>query len=374
MKIHELQILALAALAFLAGCGQGDIRVYRVAKEAVQPEQTAQADTGAVPPGHPDISSASPGLTWKLPAGWEEVAPGEMRVASFRIKGQNGKLADVSIVPLPGMAGGELNNVNRWRGQVGQPAVTEADLAQLAQPVEIAGQRAQLYEQAGKAPNSDGDSRILAAIQRHSGTAWFFKMTGDDSLVTEQKPTFIEFLKSVSFSTTTTQTGLPADHPPIDSAALQQSRPASSSSADEGKPRWQVPQGWKETSGGQFLVAKFLVSGPDNSQAAVNVSMSAGDGGGLAANVNRWRGQLGLQRLVQTELEKQVQPLELNSGKAMLIDMSGIDARTGQKAHLLGAIVPQADRTWFYKLMGDEKPVAQEKDAFIKFVQSASYQ
>ena len=86
MKIHKLKILALPILALLAGCGQGDIRVYRVAKEAPQPD-------------------ASPGLTWKLPPGWEEVAPGEMRVASFRIKGQNGKQADVSIVPLPGTAG-----------------------------------------------------------------------------------------------------------------------------------------------------------------------------------------------------------------------------------------------------------------------------
>src|SRR5947208_9750456 len=149
MKIRNLHILALSMLALLAGCGQGDVRVYRVPKEAPQPEQTAQADTGSVPPGHPDVSTASPGLTWKLPAGWEEVAPGEMRVASFRVKDKTGKQADVSIVPLSGMAGGEIKNVNRWRDQVGQPPVTESDLAQLAQPVEIAGQPAQLYEQAG---------------------------------------------------------------------------------------------------------------------------------------------------------------------------------------------------------------------------------
>src|SRR6266853_5763043 len=126
MKLQELRILALPILVLLAGCGQGDIRVYRVAKEAAQPEQTAQADTGPVPPGHPDISSVSPGLTWKLPAGWEEVAPGEMRVASFRVKDKTGKQADVSIVPLAGRAGGDLSNVNRWRvEQLGQSPVTE---------------------------------------------------------------------------------------------------------------------------------------------------------------------------------------------------------------------------------------------------------
>jgi len=375
MKIHKLQIwVLLPALILLAGCGQGDIRVYRVAKEVPQTEQTAQADPASVPPGHPDISSAAPGLTWKLPAGWEEVPPGEMRIASFRIKGQTGKQADVSIVPLPGMAGGELNNVNRWRGQVGQSPVTEADLAQLAQPVQIAGQPAQLYEQAGKAPNSDEESRILAAIQIRSGTAWFFKMTGDDTMVKEQKPAFVEFLKSLNFSATTARTDLPPSHPPIDTAALSQSLPVSNSTSDEGKPKWQVPPAWKETPGGQFLVTKFLVPGPDTTQGAVTVSMSAGDGGGLAANVNRWRGQLGLPPLAQTEIEKQVQSLELASGKAMLIDMSGTDARTGQKSHVLGAIVPQTDRTWFYKLMGSDQTVAREKEAFMRFVQTASYQ
>src|SRR5437879_201584 len=68
----------LLLLAISAGCGQNDIRVYRVAKEAPQAEQTAQADP----------------VKWKLPAGWEEVPPGEMRVASFRVEGENGKQAD----------------------------------------------------------------------------------------------------------------------------------------------------------------------------------------------------------------------------------------------------------------------------------------
>src|SRR6266704_1569202 len=261
MKIHKPQILALPIIMLLAGCGQGDIRVYRVAKEAPQPEQTVQSE--------------SPVLTWKLPSDWEEVAPGEMRVASFRIKGQNGKQADVSIVPLPGMAGGEINNVNRWRSQVGQSPVSQAELSKLAQPIEIAGQPAQWYEQAGKAPNSDGDTRILAAIQRHGGPAWFFKMTGDDALVAEQKPAFVQFLKSLNFSAATARTDLPPSHPPIDTAALPRSPPASSAS-EEGKPKWQVPPGWKETAGGQFLIAKFLVPGPDNAQAAVNVSASPG--------------------------------------------------------------------------------------------------
>jgi hypothetical protein len=134
-----------------------------------------------------------------------------------------------------------------------------------------------------------------------------------------------------------------------------------------------VPAGWQEMAAGQFLVAKFVVSGPDNDQAAINVSMSGGEGGGLTGNVNRWRGQLGLSTLAGAELDQSITSIDTTSGKASLVDFSGKDARTGQDARLVGAIVPQGGRTWFYKLMGNEKVVQNQKDAFTKFVQTAKY-
>jgi len=143
--------------------------------------------------------------------------------------------------------------------------------------------------------------------------------------------------------------------------------------SSEGKPKWQVPDGWKEVAGGDFLVAKFLLSGSDNAQAAVNVSMSAGDGGGLAGNVNRWRGQLGLKPVDDSELRKLTSTIDTEAGKATLVDMNGTDPRTGQKTRLVGAIVPQGRQTWFYKLMGAESLVGANKVAFGKFVETAKY-
>ena len=55
-----------------------------------------------------------------------------------------------------------------------------------------------------------------------------------------------------------------------------------------------------------------------------------------------------------------------------MVDFTGTDSKTGKPARLVGAIVPQNGQTWFYKLMGDEQIVAQQKDAFIKFIQSAN--
>jgi hypothetical protein len=299
-----------------------------------------------------------------------------MRVASFRVNGKDGKQADVGVVPLPGLMGRDLENVNRWRSSVGLGAVREEDLSKLAQPVEVAGQPGQLYEQAGENPGSGEKTRILAAVSRQNNVAWFFKIAGDDELVAQQKPAFIEFLKSISFNSAGTQGSLPASHPPVGSASMpltSADAAAPTGAGSEGKPAWEVPAGWQEVAAGQFLVAKFMVVGPDNGQAAVNVSMSQGDGGGLAGNVNRWRGQLGLSPLAGAELNKEVTAVDTSAGKASLVDFSGKDARTGQNARLIGAIVPQGGRTWFYKLMGNEQVVQAQKDAFTKFIQTAKY-
>jgi hypothetical protein len=355
----------------LIGCDRGQVQEYRVSKE--QPSAQAAAQPAALPPGHPDISgAAAPAIQCKRPADWQDAPLGEMRAASFRVAGKDGKQADVSVIPLPVLKGSDLDNVNRWRGQVGLPAVSQEELAKLAQPVQIAGQSASLYEQAGTDPGSGDKSRILAAITRRDGTEWFFKMKGDDALVAAQKPAFAEFLTSVNFTASPAQAQLPSSHPPIDGGSMMAQTGAAVSSG-QAKPSWDVPSGWKEVPGGQFLVAKFLVTGAADAQAAVNVSMSPGDGGGLLANVNRWRTQLGLGPVAEADLPSQTQALDLADGKASVTDIAGQDPKNGQKARLLAIVIPRSGQTWFYKLMGSAQVVQQEKDAFMKFVQSVKY-
>ena len=143
--------------------------------------------------------------------------------------------------------------------------------------------------------------------------------------------------------------------------------------SSEGKPNWQVPAGWQEVSGGQFLVAKFNITGAEGATAVVNVSSSPGEGGGLAGNINRWRGQLGLGQLSDDDVNQLVTTIDVQGGKASLVDLSGTDARTGQPTRLVGVIVPQSSQTWFYKLMGDAKVVESQKAAFTQFVQGVKY-
>jgi hypothetical protein len=378
MAMRFLSLIAVSAA--LAGCNRDQAKVYTVPKETA----AAPADN-AMPPGHPDTSGMSmnagmnmgmdaamrPKLTYKTPESWTEAAAGTMRVASFKIS-KDGKQADVSVIPLGGGAGGDVANVNRWRGQVGLDAATEEDLKKSAAQVEVAGQPAELYDLVGKNPGSGDPMRVIGAIQHRDGIAWFFKMSGDDTLVAEEKSALLEFLKSVKFEAPD-MSAMPAGHPPMNGMSMPGMTASSGPISHEGQPAWQVPAGWQEVSGGQFLVAKFLVSGEANAQAAVNVSASAGDAGGLSANVNRWRNQLGLGAQSEDDINKSVTSLEIPNGKASLVEIHGTDMRTSQPAHLVGVMVPQREQTFFYKLMGDAKLVAAQKDAFIKFVQSAKY-
>ena len=100
-----------------------------------------------------------------------------MRVGSFLVKGKNGQEADVSVIPLSGEAGGELANINRWRGQIDLEPLTEAKLPTHIEKIKPASRPMHLVDMANH------KKRLIAAIYPQGPRSWFFKMTGEASLV-----------------------------------------------------------------------------------------------------------------------------------------------------------------------------------------------
>lgn len=305
-----------------------------------------------------DAQPAQPHVHWTLPAGWVDKGASGMRVGSFTIAGPNGQSADVSVIPLSGWAGRELENVNRWRAQVGMSPVTAEELPKLAQAVAIGGGAGQLFEMAGEPVESDKPLRIYAAVLPAPGLTWFFKMTGDDALVKEQKAAFTAFLKSVHFDE--------EEHGHPDSSAPAAPAAATSGSGASDKPAWTLPPGWEEQPAGALQLARFLATDKTSGNAEVAVSVLGGDGGGLLANVNRWRQQIGLAPVTQEELGRLVTPLDPGSPAAMLVDMT----TESKQSRVVAAIVPRGGQTWFFKLTGRDEPVGRQREAFVQFVKS----
>jgi hypothetical protein len=371
---------ATAALLIIAGagCGRDNVKVYHADASDISTPPPPAAAPAAMPSSMTDgmpvpDNRGQPTLQYTLPAGWEKKALTQMRVASFGVS-QAAKQADISVIPLPGMAGADSANVNRWRGQVGLIPLADAELGSLAEKISVGDAPADMYDLAGTTPGSGDAERILGVILHRDNTAWFFKMTGDAGLVEAQKPTFITFLKSVQFGglaapAAMDMSQLPPSHPAI--GGMTPAMPVTSADTAD-KPTWIVPAGWQEGQLTQFLIAKYVITGDGGAQAAVNVSSLAGDGGGLLPNVNRWRAQLGLAPVTDADLAN-LPTIDASGGKATLVELAGTDARTGKPAQLVGFILPLGGQTWFYKLMGDASLVAQQKDALVKFVQSAKY-
>jgi hypothetical protein len=178
-----MKLLPLLLLAALAACRQDKIETRRVAKE----------DAPATP-GTADGAAARPaGLSWKTPAGWTELPGNGMRAATFVLPKGPGK-AEVTVIALPGDVGGELANVNRWRGQIALPPVGEADLAGVRTKVRSGAGELFVYDFTSTGAKK---TRLVAGMIQVSGTMWFFKLMGDEKPVAAAKPAFLKLLEGL---------------------------------------------------------------------------------------------------------------------------------------------------------------------------------
>ncbi len=369
MKVSH-SFAAWAAATLLAGAccvrANDQIQVYTVPKEH-PPLQLAQAQTAA---GASDIPVNSAPVRWTTPAGWRELPPDGIRLGSFAVQGPAGK-AEIAITSFPGTVGTELDNVNRWRGEVQLTPIGEGDVS--SQPVTVDSCQGKLFDIAGPAART-----LVALIPRH-GDSWFIKMKGDSAAVAEAKPAFLDFLKSVRFGAAggtaaaapdmaggvDPHAGLPGFANPHGELAAPEV-PADA-------PKWNAPAQWVETPPRAMIFKSFSIAGDANGKAEVTVSFFPGAVGGILANVNRWRGQLGQSPVEADQLAGVTQTLQTAGGPATVVDFTGTDAKTGQPARMVAAIVPHGGKTWFYKLIGEGAVVGKQKDSFVNFVKTADY-
>lgn len=288
MSTHRLPFLLAALTLFtFAGCRDAKITSYRVRKEAPPKMPALTQETGNVPQLH-----------FKAPSGWTEQPAGSVRVASFSIAGSEGRKADMSVTQFPGDVGGDLANVNRWRGQIQLAPLSAADLPKEVREEDFPAGHFSFVDMVSDKAVIDGKyhSRILGAWLKQPDRTWFFKLSGESDLVAAQKSAFEDFLKSVTITAPTPSDSIVGETGvgnPAGSAVSTTSGPMPGNPADNAGVQtvtWTAPSSWTTKPLSAMRKGSFTVHGSDGAEADLSIISFPGDAGGVAENLNRWRG------------------------------------------------------------------------------------
>jgi hypothetical protein len=328
------------------------------------------------PGGGPATGMAAPSLTaddfaWKTPAGWSDLPSNEFRIINLR-PAKNPE-ADCYVSAA---RGGVLVNVNRWRGQFGAPPLDAAAVAALpkqkllgieAVRVEVEGTFS--TSMPGAAPVKKENFKLLGLVADAGEQQLFVKMTGPKALVDSERSAFDGFVASLKPSDGGGSHGATSRDANRGGGADPH---AAGGGFDPARIRYDAPAGWVKQAEKPMRVVTFKTAGATACECVVSVF--GGDAGGLANNVQRWRGQMGLSDLPAAEIAK-LPKLTVLGREATVVDLLGklndsMNHRTIEGARFLGVICPLDGWTLFVKLTGPEAEVTAAKEAFLSFCQS----
>jgi hypothetical protein len=122
---------------------------------------------------------------------------------------------------------------------------------------------------------------------------------------------------------------------------------------------WNASSDWTEEKAGQFLTAAYAI--PDLGR--LTVSQLGGDGGGLAANVNRWRGQVNLAPLPEDKIIGQPMPVPGSKQPMLLFNLTS-DTAAADADGIFAAVLPLDSETWYFKLTAPSAKL-REKGAAV---------
>ena len=131
---------------------------------------------------------------------------------------------------------------------------------------------------------------------------------------------------------------------------------------------WTLPEGWRELPPRPMRLASFAVG-----DAECYIAVLAGDGGGIAANINRWRRQMGLDPLDDAAIQA-LPTLTVLGGPAAFVAMEGtyrdMNGNTLEQAGVLGVVRDLDGRTLFIRMTGPAATVRAHQAEFRAFCES----
>jgi hypothetical protein len=256
-------------------------------------------------------------LSWsQVPEGWRRAPNSEIAYATFNLVPDEG-WAVLTVTALGRESGSVLDNVNRWRKQLGLAEIAKADLP-----------------------------KLIAELKVGDATAQFIDLTG------------------------TAQSGGRMGTPPP-FAAGRDRLPAARVAGPQ-PPKYTKPEGWTESTADMSLVSFRVAKGDQAVQ--ITVTPLSGGGGGLLPNVNRWRAQVGLEEISQEQLDKQLRQIEVAGIPGNYVDLTGPESAGNQRQSILAVVFERDSTNWFIKMKGPAELVAKEKANFETFVKSLRFE
>lgn len=161
--------------------------------------------------------------------------------------------------------------------------------------------------------------------------------------------------------------GSPGVMPPQPGGAATSAGPDAGAPAT-GRTPWVVPEGWTEVpENPPMRLATYMMPGPeDGREIEVAISRFPGDVGGLLANVNRWRGQVGLPPIGDAELQPMIEHYDSPGFHGHLIHIEG------PEQHMLAASIYEhaTDETWFVRVVTDGPTAEWAREDVYAFARS----
>jgi hypothetical protein len=286
---------------------------------------------------------------WTTPEGWKEDHGSGMRSATLWIPTDRDPL-EMSVTPLPwgGSQADLLNNVNRWRGQMQLPPIGPQQL-------------------------NDGISEIKAG----DATVTVVDLSGRSTGGGMMAPFASGRAGAANRAAPQPGSELPPGHPPVDSSAAPRDVPAAAPAA--GVPKFEAPKSWRSVPASGLRKAQFTIG--DEAQGAVVTLIDFSTNAGPLmtdplANVNRWRGEVGLGKIEENQLDEITESIEIDGQPAKYVrlvpDVSKPEESKIEKA-TIAAMVTNEGTIWFIKLFGQRDTVIAEEDNFKALLKSMQF-
>ena len=203
-----MRVPAALSLATITACSDQGVPAPSSAKPKLVSARGDETAAAVIPPVERGAGTGEAALLWTLPSGWVEEPPSSpMRRAQYKVPGPGGDGECAVFYFGPGQGGDPKSNAERWADQFtladGSPARSAMKTSELSVNgttvviVEVAGTyKGGMTMTAAPADPKPG-YRLLGAVAPGPDANWFFKLTGPDKTVTEQRSAFLAMVKSL---------------------------------------------------------------------------------------------------------------------------------------------------------------------------------